>query len=76
MPRPAIPAASRTADESVSRRIGAGREHAMIAGQGPAVLHMVKMNSGENSLPNVLFWDRGTGDAAATRDCAESRPAS
>lgn len=76
MPRPAIPAASRTADESVSRRIGAGWEHAMIAGQGPAVLHMVKMYSGENSLPGVPLLDCGTGDAAATRDFGESRPAS
>jgi hypothetical protein len=48
MPRPEIPAALRTADESVSRRIGAGREHAMIAGRRPAVLHMVKMYNGEN----------------------------
>jgi len=64
MPRPAIPAVSRTANESVSRRIGAVWEHAIIAVQGPAVLHMVKLNSGENSLPDLPFWDRGTGDVA------------
>lgn len=61
MPRPEIAAASRTADESVSRRIGAAREHAMIAGRRPAVLHMVKMYIGENSLPDALFQDCGTG---------------
>ena len=71
MPRPAIPAASRTAHESVSGRIGAGWEHAMIAGLDPAVLHMVKMNSGENSLPGVPGLDRGMGGAAATRGCRD-----
>ncbi len=33
----------------------------MIAGRRPAVLHIVKMYIGENSLPDVLFQDCGTG---------------
>jgi hypothetical protein len=62
------PAKSRTADESVSRRIGVEPEHAMTAVQGATVLHMVKMYIGENSAGHRQSVDHGTPDAATTDD--------